>query len=765
MPTNIRRNLAVTLVAGGDNPLTLRLQANPVILPIKVGVAIAAGMLAFVAQGGTPTYAYSIASGSLPTGLSLDSATGFITGTPTTAGQVEFIAACEDSTTTIFESNFEIDVNHDLVPVANTPLPAEELVAYSYTFSVTGYTGTLTWGCTGTLPTGLSIDTSSGVLSGTVAASTAGDYPVAITVSDSGTGDSISIPVTLDVYAAPRADFDNLGDQPGTTGGPSSYLPPLYLGIPYSATLTITGGLGPYHLEEKFGSVSSLGLSVNPQTGEVTGTLTQFPISYSGGYPNGALLEVGGKDALGGTITVAQGVLVFLNANAQQSVQQNGTTIGDPNILAYNFTGTSSPTVSVTDGIATVDIPAGSSGGGTPYGVASGTNTYAVTLGLSSYTTGQLVAVKFTNANTSTTVTLDSDSLGAKTVLFNGLGPPIGYLAAVSTVDLVYNGTNFDILGESSTGPAGPTGATGAIGPTGPSGSANVSEGLYASRGATGPTGSIYIATDTPVMSVAPNASGWDEYRLGRKSGDLSTKILAQSPLLYLKCNEAAGATSLVDSSGNGLNFTVTNTNGSIHCGYGRLFQSQYDSDNYLLVPQTLTGTDSISRSGTLGLTPPLTGSYSFHCVYRRTQDAPAGNNILMAMTAAGETEVANVQFLPYISTASGSKPNVLWESGAGVDRLTTFTGDQAVMKVYSILIVKNASAKTIDWYYNGIPLLTKTYTTEPAGGSTVNSFIANNYDGTLGANGMIGHVAFFTSALTANDAADFAEACGLFGT
>ena len=40
----------------------------------------------FRAQGGTPPYTWSLASGTLPAGLSLSATTGAIAGTPTTAG-------------------------------------------------------------------------------------------------------------------------------------------------------------------------------------------------------------------------------------------------------------------------------------------------------------------------------------------------------------------------------------------------------------------------------------------------------------------------------------------------------------------------------------------------------------------------------------------------------------------------------------------------------------------------------------------------------
>ncbi len=51
------------------------------------------------AQGGTVPYTWSVASGSLPAGLSLNAYTGTISGTPTSAGTVNIIAQVVDSGT------------------------------------------------------------------------------------------------------------------------------------------------------------------------------------------------------------------------------------------------------------------------------------------------------------------------------------------------------------------------------------------------------------------------------------------------------------------------------------------------------------------------------------------------------------------------------------------------------------------------------------------------------------------------------------------
>jgi len=63
-----------------------------------------------LAVGGTTPYAYSIVSGALPAGLSLDSSSGIISGIPTAAAAAAFTIRVTDASGSIADQAFSISV-------------------------------------------------------------------------------------------------------------------------------------------------------------------------------------------------------------------------------------------------------------------------------------------------------------------------------------------------------------------------------------------------------------------------------------------------------------------------------------------------------------------------------------------------------------------------------------------------------------------------------------------------------------------------------
>src|SRR4029079_10844353 len=78
---------------------------------------------------------------------------------------------------------YTLVINCGTITVSPTTIPAGTTgTAYSQTFTQTGGNGTITWSVTGTLPTGITLNTGTGVLSGTPTQT--GSFPITITATD-----------------------------------------------------------------------------------------------------------------------------------------------------------------------------------------------------------------------------------------------------------------------------------------------------------------------------------------------------------------------------------------------------------------------------------------------------------------------------------------------------------------------------------------------------------------------------------------------------
>ena len=135
------------------------------------------------ATGGTGALTWSVSSGSLPAGLTLSSA-GLLSGTPTASGSFPVTITVTDATGGTASRAATLVIA--AVPSLANPAPpsGQAAVPYSDALSVTGGTGPFTWAVSGGgLPTGVTLNASTGVLSGTP--TTAGLYTFTVGVTDS----------------------------------------------------------------------------------------------------------------------------------------------------------------------------------------------------------------------------------------------------------------------------------------------------------------------------------------------------------------------------------------------------------------------------------------------------------------------------------------------------------------------------------------------------------------------------------------------------
>jgi len=138
------------------------------------------------AAGGNPPYTWAVAAGALPGGLTLASATGVISGTPTAAGAFSFTVKATDASSQTASRELSINVAPPPLSVTSVPL-LETLLRSSFSYQLTANGGTppYTWSVTtGALPAGLTLG-SSGLITG--ASTSAGVFTLGATVRDQGT--------------------------------------------------------------------------------------------------------------------------------------------------------------------------------------------------------------------------------------------------------------------------------------------------------------------------------------------------------------------------------------------------------------------------------------------------------------------------------------------------------------------------------------------------------------------------------------------------
>jgi hypothetical protein len=252
----------LTIAISAPPPLTITTSSLP------GGVVGTAYTATVQATGGVGTISWTLASGSLPAGLSM-STSGAISGTPTTVATSTFTVKATDSSPapggpSSVTQQLTIAVKAAATLTITTTSLSSGVVgtAYSTTLQSTGGAGEITWTLTsGSLPTGLSLSTS-GTISGTPTA--AGNPSFTVTATDS------SIPhqtanqqLSILIQSAPLVV--------GTTSLPSGTVNTLY-----SEPLQASGGTAPYTWTVTSGSSlpSWLSISGSGSSWKIGGTPT-----------------------------------------------------------------------------------------------------------------------------------------------------------------------------------------------------------------------------------------------------------------------------------------------------------------------------------------------------------------------------------------------------------------------------------------------------------------------------------------------------------
>lgn len=365
------KQLSLT-IASGASTLTITTTALPA---GSVGAAYSA---AVDASGGSGTRTWS-ASG-LPGGLGINSATGVISGTPTVAFSSTVTVSVQDTAGGNASKQLGLTISTGLT-ITTDFLPAgAQGVAYSAALQATGGSGTRNWTVTN-LPSGLGVNSATGVISGTPTAN--GSFTLSVSVTDGALSASKQLALAI------------AGGLTITTAA----LPSGSAGVFYIATVEANGGSGT-----RTWSATGLpaGLTINASNGQISGTPTtagSSQVNVSVTDATGTAQKTLALVISGGTLTISTVTLASGTVGVAYSTSLQGTG-GTGN---YTWSATGLPgglSIVQNTGVIT----------GTP--TAAGTST--VTIGLSdgnTSTTKQFTLAVAAALNITTTA-LPSGSVG-----------------------------------------------------------------------------------------------------------------------------------------------------------------------------------------------------------------------------------------------------------------------------------------------------------------------------------------------------------------
>ncbi|MBI5084638.1 MAG: putative Ig domain-containing protein [Acidobacteria bacterium] len=648
------------------------------------------------AAGGTLPYSWTVATGSLPPGLTLSPA-GTISGVPSTGGSFNFTVRVNDGASGTSSQSYVINVASVLTITTPSPLINGSVGApYSVTLGVLGGTAPYTWTLlSGSLPVGMTLSPA-GTLAGTPTSSTNSIFSVRVT----------------DVIGSTTTQSYNLYIGSGLTVTTNSPLPNGMVGTPYSTSLGATGGTPPYTWVVTGGALPP-GLAISA-TGAITGTpSTATPSLFSvrvNDSASGAALTT-----LSLTITAAITVTT-----------PSALPAGTPGVLYSQTLAASGGAAPYTWSLATGNLPAGltlSTQGvlsGTP--VTGGTSSFVVRVNDNSGgTTFQAFTLVVGSALTITTpAQLPNAAVGvqyAHSLAASGGTPPYLWTLAAGAVP---PGLTLASSGLISGTPSSPGAFTMVVRVTDnlalsttQTFSLTVGSGLAIATAPglpNGVPGVAYSQTLTAVGGTLPYAWTVTGGSLPPGLALSPTGVLSGTPssagayTFLVQVTDGAAATATQSFSLNiGSSLTITTTsplaNGVLGSPYSQTFAAAGGTAPYVWtlaggsVPPGLT----LATNGALTGTPTTQGSYLF--LVRVTDGAAA--SVTQAFSLTINTGLAITTTSPLPAATVGASYSVVLQATGGV---APYTWSLASGSLAAGLTLANNGAIT------GIPLAPGTY-------------------------------------------------------
>src|SRR5439155_12686945 len=269
----------------------------------------------------------------LPAGLSVNTSTGLISGTPTTAGTYSVTISATNAGGT-GSATLTLTINNPPPPVITSPATATGQVGVAFSYQITATNNPTSFNATG-LPAGLSVNTSTGLISGTP--TTAGTYSVTISATNAGGTGSATLVITINPaapviqppFTATGTVNSNFSYTISATNNPTSYNA---TGLP--ANLTINTGNGKITGKPTTAGIYQVTLSATNGGGTGTATLviTVGPFTATGtvGVPFSYQIPATGTPASYNATGLPAGLTVDTFTGAISGTPAAGADAGSP---------------------------------------------------------------------------------------------------------------------------------------------------------------------------------------------------------------------------------------------------------------------------------------------------------------------------------------------------------------------------------------------------------------------------------------------------
>jgi hypothetical protein len=675
------------------------------------------------ASGGAGALTYSLASGSLPTGLGLNAASGAITGTPTAAGTFAFTVAAADAFGDSSTQGYSITVNPATPTLAFTAIPTHTYGDASFTVSAaSASTGAVTYSVTSGPATiiGNSV-TITGV--GTVVLGASQAATTNYTTATASTSFTVNAETpTLTFAAIPAHTY---GDAPITVSATSASTGAVTYSVTSGPatiagnTVTLTGGgtvvLGASQAANgNYGTaMASVSFTVNPATATLTFTAitthtygdAPFAVSATSASSGAVTYSVtsGPATVTGNTVTITGVGTVVLGASQAATANYTSATastsftvnIGTPTLVfaaipnhAYSdpsFTvsatsaSTGAVTYSVTSGPATISgntvtltgvgtVVLGASQAATAnYTSATASTSFSVGLAVPTLTFAAIPTHTYGDAPF--TVSATSASTGA--VTYSVTSGPATILGNTVTI----TGAGTVVLGASQAATSNYTSATASTSFTVNAATPTltftaipthtVGDASFAVSATSASTGAVtYSVTSGPATIVGNTVT---------LTGS-GTVVLGASQVATANYTSATASTSFTVNPGLSITTSTTLPSGSVSVLYSQSLAATGGSNSGYSWTVTAGGTQlaainlSLSTGGVLSGTPATNGSAAFTAQVTDSQSHTTSANfsvtIYAGLTVTTTTLPATNVGAPYSQTltaAGGTGTGYTW--------------------------------------------------------------------------------------------------------